>query len=72
MGTPLWDLRVPELPHQAIGAFRSMAEAELSIPRMTARGVACRMEIPWHLTVRRRIQAILNFESKKEKKENPN
>jgi hypothetical protein len=44
-----------------------MAEAELSMPRMGVRGIASRIEIPWHLIVRRRIQAIVNFElTKKE------
>lgn len=49
-----------------------MAEAELSMPRMGARGIVSRIKIPWHLTVRRRIQAIVNFEDfkKKEKRNN--
>jgi hypothetical protein len=58
-----------------------MAEAELSMPRMGARGIASRIEIPWHLTMRRRIQRILFYDTKKiealncgveEKKEDPN
>ena len=56
------EVRVLDLPPQAIRAFRTTAEAELSVPRMIARGVASRIEIPWHLIVRRGIQAILNFE----------
>jgi hypothetical protein len=35
---------------------------------MAARGIASRIEIPWHLIVRRRIQAIVNFEPKKKEK----
>ena len=42
-----------------------MAEAELSMPRMGARGIASRIKIPWALTMRRRIQAILHCDSKK-------
>jgi hypothetical protein len=58
---------VPDLPPQAIRAFRTTAEAELSMPRMGARGIASRIKIPWQLTVRRQIQAIVNFElTKKE------
>jgi len=57
--------RVSDLPRQAIGAFRTTAEAEIAIPRMISRGIASMIEIPWHLAVRRRIQAILNFEPKK-------
>ena len=57
--------RVPDLPPQAIRAFRTTAEAELSMPRMSACGIASRIEIPWALTMRRRIQAILNCDSRK-------
>ena len=73
--------RVPEIPTQAYRSFRTMAEAELSMPRMDAQGIASRIEIPWHLIVRRRIQRILNFDPRiqeancsgpKEKKEDPN
>jgi hypothetical protein len=42
-----------------------MAEAELSMPRMGARGIASRIKIPWALTMRRWIQAILHCDSKK-------
>lgn len=59
--------RIPDLPPQAIRSFRTMAEAELSMPRMAARGIACRMEIPLHLRVRRRIQTIVNFENVKKR-----
>lgn len=57
--------RVPEIPTQAYRSFRTMAEAELSLPRMAARGIACRMEIPLHLKIRRQIQAILHCDSRK-------
>jgi hypothetical protein len=60
-------VRVPDLPPQAIRAFRTTAEAELSVPRMIARGVASRIEIPWHLTMRRRIQRVLFFDPKIQK-----
>jgi len=36
-----------------------MAEVELSMPHMTARGIASRIEVPWSLVVRRYIQNIL-------------
>jgi hypothetical protein len=42
-----------------------MAKAELSMPRTGARGIASRIKIPWALIVRRRIHAIVNFESRK-------
>jgi hypothetical protein len=61
--------RVLDLPPQAIRAFRTTAKAELSVPRMIARGVASRIEIPWPLVVRRRIQAIVNFECGKKREE---
>jgi hypothetical protein len=74
--------RVPEIPTQAYRSFQTMAEAELSMPRMGARGIASRIEIPWALTMRRRIQRILFCDTKKiqeancggpkEEKENPN
>jgi len=53
------------LGHQAIGAFRTMADAEVAVPTGTARRIASRKEIPWHLVVRRKVQAIVNFEPKK-------
>jgi hypothetical protein len=40
------EFRVPDLPPQAIRAFRTTAEAELSMPRMGARGIALRIKIP--------------------------
>lgn len=54
--------RVPDLPQQAIGSFRTMAEAELSMPRMGARSIASRIRIPLHLRIRRYFQAVVNFE----------
>jgi hypothetical protein len=54
--------RVPDLPVQAIRSFRSMAEVEVSAPRMTARSIASRIEIPLHLIIRRYFQAVVNFE----------
>jgi len=61
--------RVPEIPTQAYRSFRTMAEADLSMPRMGARGIACRMEIPLHLRMRRRIQAIMNLENVKKRED---
>lgn len=63
--------RVPDVPTQSYRSFRTMAEAELALPTAYARMIASRIEIPWHLIVRRRIQAIVNFELVK-KKENEN
>jgi hypothetical protein len=60
--------RVLDLPPQAIRAFRTMAEAELSMPRMAAHGIASRIEIPWALAMGRRIQRILNFDPKIQEK----
>jgi len=57
MGAPTF--RVSDLPPQAIRAFRSLTEAGLS--------GASRIEIPLHLIVRRRIQAIVNFENIKKR-----
>jgi hypothetical protein len=54
--------RVSDLPQQAIRSFRSMAEAEVSISKMTARSIASRIQIPLHLKIRRYFQAVVNFE----------
>ena len=59
------EFRVPEIPTQAYRSFRTMAEAELSMPRMDAQGIASRIEIPWALTMRRWIQSVLHCDSKK-------
>jgi hypothetical protein len=79
--------RVPEIPTQAYRSFRTMAEAELSMPRMAARSIAVRIDIPWALTMRRRIQRFIdrrirfcdtkaiqeaNCSGPEEKKEDPN
>jgi hypothetical protein len=57
--------RVPEIPTQAYRSFRTMAEADQSMPR----GIAARIEVPWALIVRHRIHAIVNFEDIKKKEE---
>ena len=61
MTTPTF--RVPEVPTQAYWSFRTMAEAGALMPR----GIAARIEIPWHLKVRRYWQAVVNFEYTKKR-----
>jgi hypothetical protein len=57
--------RVPDLPPQAIRAFRTTAEAELSMPRMGARGIASRVHISRAWVFERWISRILHCDPKK-------
>lgn len=66
--TPSFRVTAESLGHQAIGAFRSYAEASVALPCDGSRTFAYRREIPWYLVVRRKVQAIVNFEDRKVKK----
>ena len=67
--TPEFRVTAESLGHQAIGAFRSLADAEVAMPRNGSVSLAVRMEIPWPLVVRRKVQDWIAMKPSKKERE---
>lgn len=68
--TELFKVTEESLGPSAMRAFRSMASIEYHMPRNASMpSIAARIEIPWHLVVRRKVQDILTLRPSKREAE---